>query len=381
MPQLSPRVQELMQPHLRELDVYDPNFTPTRVNLSANENTYDVPPVARAAIDAALAATHTNRYPDPLSNELRDELAAWHGTDRTHLIVGNGGDELLYNFLLAFGGPGRTLAICPPTFSEYAFFASVTQTALSEVWRDSDTMLPDAEQLVAAAREANLVILTSPNNPTGDLASPDLVRALCEACPGLVMVDEAYVEFACPGSSCEPLLAEYDNLVVLHTLSKAFALAGARCGYALAAPDVIEALAAVRQIYSVNVLTQAAALTAVRRRADFEPTVATIVSERARVLAGLGELARTRELRVWPSEGNFLLVRVPGASRVRERLRDERSILVRDFSYAPGLADCLRITVGTPEENDAVLAGLAELVPEGARTVGAHDPEEGMPHA
>ena len=357
MPQLSPRVQALVQPHLRDLDVYDPNFTPTRINLSANENTYDVPPAARAAIDEALAATHANRYPDPLSNELRDELAAWHGTDRAHVIVGNGGDELLYNFLLAFGGPGRTLAICPPTFSEYAFFASLTQTDVAEVWRDPETMLADGGALVDAAGKANLVILTSPNNPTGDLAPVALVRRLCEACPGLVMVDEAYGEFAAPGSSCESLLDACDNLVVLHTLSKAFALAGARCGYVLAAPDVVEALAAVRQLYSVNVLTQAAALTAVRLRGEFEPTVAAIVSERARVLAAL------RELTVWPSEGNFLLVRVPGASEVRRRLRDEFSILVRDFSYAPGLADCLRVTVGTPEENDAVLAALGELLP------------------
>ena len=343
MPQLSPRVQALVQSHLRNLDVYDPNFTPTRINLSANENTYDVPPAARAAIDEALAATHANRYPDPLSNGLRDELAAWHGTDRAHVIVGNGGDELLYNFLLAFGGPGRTRAICPPTFSEYAFFASLTQTDVAEVWRDPETMLADEGALVDAAGKANLVILTSPNNPTGDLAPVALVRRLCEACPGLVMVDEAYGEFAAPGSSCESLLGARDNLVVLHTLSKAFALAGTRCGYVLAAPDVVEALAAVRH--------------------EFEPTVATIVSERARVLAALRGLARTRELTVWPSEGNYLLVRVPGASEVRQRLRDEHSILVRDFSYAPGLTDCLRITVGTPEENDAVLAALGELLP------------------
>lgn len=275
MAQLSSRVRALMQPHLRELDVYDPNFTPTRINLSANENTYDVPAMTRAAIDAALAATPTNRYPDPMSNDLRDALAAWHGCARENVIVGNGGDELLYNFLLAFGGPGRTLVNCPPTFSEYAFFASLTQTEVADVWREPETYLPDAECLVAAARTANLVVLTSPNNPTGDVAPLELVRSLCEACPGLVMVDEAYGEFAAPGTSAEPLLAEHDNLVVLHTLSKAFALAGTRCGYVLAAPDVIAALGAVRQIYSVNVLTQAAALTAVTRREDFAPTVAT----------------------------------------------------------------------------------------------------------
>lgn len=368
MAQLSDRVKALVQPYLRTLEPYDPNFTPTRVNLSANENTYDVPAPARALIDAALAATPTNRYPDPMSNDLRDELAAWHGVARENVIAGNGGDELLYNFLLAFGGPGRTLVNVPPTFSEYAFFASLTQTGVHDVWRDPETFLPQADELVTAAGEASLVILTSPNNPTGDVAPLELVARVCDACPGLVMVDEAYGEFADPGTSAEALLAEHDNLLVLHTLSKAFALAGARCGYVIAAPDVIDALAAVRQIYSVNVLTQAAALAAVRARAEFDPTVEKIVSERSRLYESL---ARVEGVRVWPSEGNFVLARMAGASRVRERLRDERSILVRDFSYAPGLADCLRITVGTPEENDAVIDSLAELVPEEAARVAA----------
>lgn len=363
MAQLSDRVKALVQPHLRTLEPYDPNFTPARVNLSANENTYDVPASARALIDEALAATPTNRYPDPMSNDLRDELAAWHGVSRENVIVGNGGDELLYNFLLAFGGPGRTLVNVPPTFSEYAFFASLTQTDVRDVWRDPETLLPQADELVAAAGEASLVILTSPNNPTGDVAPLELVARVCDACPGLVMVDEAYGEFAAAGTSAEALLAEYDNLLVLHTLSKAFALAGARCGYVIAAPDVIDALAAVRQIYSVNVLTQAAALAAVRARAEFDPTVEKIVSERSRLYESL---ARVEGVRVWPSEGNFILARMARASRVRERLRDECSILVRDFSYAPGLADCLRITVGTPEENNAVIDALAELVPEEA---------------
>lgn len=364
MAQLSERVRSLVQPHLRDLEPYDPNFAPTRVNLSANENTYGVPAAVRAAMDEALAATPTNRYPDPMSNDLRDALAAWHGVSRENVIVGNGGDELLYNLVLAFGGPGRTLVNVPPTFSEYAFFASLAQTRVVDVWRDAETFLPNEEALVAAARQASLVVLTSPNNPTGDVAPRSLVRRVCEACPGLVLVDEAYGEFAASGTSAEPLLAECSNLLVLHTLSKAFALAGARCGYVIAAPDVIDALAAVRQIYSVNVLTQAAALVAVERREEFASVTEQIRVERARLFEAL---ARIEGVRVWPSEGNFVLVRTPCASRVRERLRDEYSILVRDFSYAPGLSDCLRVTVGTPEENSAVIDALAALVADEAR--------------
>ena len=367
MAQLSDRMRGLVQPYLAGIEPYDPNFTPTRINLSANENTYPLPDGVRQRIDAALAATPLNRYPDPLSNALRDELAARHGVAREQICVGKGGDELLYNFLLAFGGAGRTLLNCPPCFSEYAFFASLTQTAVRDVPRDAETLLPDGPALIEAAHACDLAILTSPNNPTGDAVSADLVRALCAACPGMVMVDEAYIEFADndmgAAATCQGLLDECPNLVILHTLSKAFGCAGTRCGYVIAAPDVIEAFAAIRQIYSVNVLTQAAALAAVRERNAFAPVVAQIASERERVRAALDELAGAGlPVHVWPSSANFLLVRVPEAARVREALRDEFSILVRDFSATPGLANCLRITIGTPGENDEVLAALGALL-------------------
>ncbi len=363
MAQLSERMRGLVQPYLAGIEPYDPNFTPTRINLSANENTYPLPAGVREKIDAALAQTPLNRYPDPMSNELRDELAAWHGVARENICVGNGGDELLYNFLLAFGGQGRTLLNCPPCFSEYAFFASLAQTEVVDVWRDPETYLLDEEAVLAAAPQANMVIVTSPNNPTGDVLSLEFIERLCAACPGIVMVDEAYGEFAQMGASSIALLERCPNLVILHTLSKAFGEAGIRCGYVIAAPDIIEVFAAIRQIYSVNVLTQAAALAAVRARAEFRPVVDQVCLERDRMLAELPRIAGGR-IRVWPSEGNFVLARIEGASRIRERLRDEHSILVRDFSYAPGLADCLRITIGTPDENNAVLAALAALLEE-----------------
>ena len=367
MAQLSNRMRKLVQPYLAGIEPYDPNFTPTRINLSANENTYPLPAGVRERIDAALTATPLNRYPDPMSNALRDELAVRHGVVREQVCVGNGGDELLYNFLLAFGGEGRTLLNCPPCFSEYAFFASLTQTAVRDVPRDAETLLPDASALVEAVRTCDLAILTSPNNPTGDVVPLDFVRELCAACPGMVMVDEAYIEFADDAmgaaATCQGLMDECSNLVILHTLSKAFGCAGARCGYVIAAPDVIEVFAAIRQIYSVNVLTQAAALAAVQERDAFAPVVAQIVVERERVRTALGELAAAGlPVRAWPSSANFVLVHMPEAARVREVLRDEFSILVRDFSATPGLADCLRITIGTPEENDAVLAALQSLL-------------------
>jgi histidinol-phosphate aminotransferase len=353
-----------MQPNASALEPYDPGFSPCRVNLSANENDYGLPAPVEDEMRLALSRTPTNRYPDPLSGELCGIIASWHGVAPEQVYVSNGGDEALFNLFLAFGGAGRTLLDCPPTFSVYALYASMLGTTVRSVPRDPSTFAPDADALLAAAPECDLAILTSPNNPTGDLVDLDLVSRLCDEVPGIVLVDEAYGEFAPDGASAASLMAVHDNLAILHTFSKAFSLAGARCGYVLADPGVVAALAAVRQPYSVNVLTQAVAQVVARRHDDFLPQLSEIRRERGRLLESLQELGRTLPIQTWPSEGNFLLVRVPHASQVRERLRDDYSILVRDFSATPSLNDCLRVTVGTPREDDLLLDALVTLVKE-----------------
>ena len=363
MRERNPDAAARLRPALRSFEPYDPRFSPVRVNLSANENTHPLPPeLARAAAEAA-SATPLNRYPDPMANDLRDALAARHGVPRDSVIVGNGGDELLFNLLFAFGGPGRELVTCPPDFAEYANFAAMCETPVVTVPRRAEDFSIDEGALLAAARGADLVILTSPNNPTGNLADRALVERLLAETEALVLVDEAYVEFAGEERSLVGLVADNPRLMVLRTLSKAFALAGLRVGYLVADPAVVGALAAVRQIYSVDVLAQAVALALVERRDLLAPVVADIVAERERLAAGLAGL---EGVRAWPSEANFVLARVPHAHRTWERLRDEHSILVRDFSPTPGLDDCLRLTVGTREENDALLDALAALTREEA---------------
>ena len=356
---LSDRVRSLVRPEIAALSPYDPNFTPCDINLSANENTYGMPADVREAIDRAIADTQTNRYPDPMSNVLRDKIADWHGVARENVCVGNGGDELLFNFFLAFGGPGKTLVDCPPTFTVYDIYSGMLGTKVVRSWRDADTFELDLSRLLEAAREADMVMVTSPNNPTGNVISRDDARRLCEACPGIVMIDEAYIEFCDEGISCEPLLASCDNLVILHTFSKAFCLAGVRVGYVLAAPDVIEVLGAVRQPYTADVFAQATAQVVVDIRDRFAPTISTIRAERERLSSALSAI---EGVRVWPSQGNFVLVRMQQAGIVRARLRDQYSILVRDFSQAPGLDDCLRITVGTPAENDQLVQAVASIL-------------------
>ncbi|MGI6230307.1 MAG: histidinol-phosphate transaminase [Tractidigestivibacter sp.] len=359
--QIDDDIRAQMRPSAAALEPYDPKFSPVEVNLSANENSFGMPDELRQAVTQAVSEVAFNRYPQALAPELRAELASWHGVDADHVIVGNGGDELLFNLFLAFGGRGHVLVNCPPAFSVYELYASLVETGVANVSRDPVSFVPDVDAMVQDASRASLVVVTSPNNPTGDLFPRDAVPRLCEACPGVVLVDEAYIEFADPGSTVEDLLGSYKNLAILHTFSKAFALASARVGYVLADPSVIGALSAVRQPYSVNSLSQAAALAVLRRRDKMAPIVQQIRRGREELFSQLKTLAPLG-VTVWPSQSNFLLVRVPNAHHVWERLRDEHSILVRDFSSAPGLSDCLRITVGTPEENERVVKALQELL-------------------
>lgn len=356
---LSKRVRELVRDDVRDLVPYDPGFSACEVNLSANENAYGMPSSVRQAIRHAARGVAVSRYPDPMANDLRDLVADWYGVDRRNVCVGNGGDELIFNLFLAFGGPGRTVVDCPPSFSVYATYAEVAGSTVVRVPRDPETFDVDVDALLEAAATADVVVVASPNNPTGNLMGRADVARLCAACPGVVMLDEAYVEFSDPSARCDMLLATCDNLVVLHTFSKAFAMAGMRVGYVLAATDVIDAFAAVRQPYTVDVVAQLAAREVVARRDDFRETIAHLRANRDRLAAELSEMDGVR---VWPSEGNFLLVRVPVASEVRAWLRDERSILVRDFSSTPGLEDCLRVTVGTEEENARLVEALGVLL-------------------
>jgi len=365
MSQIPERVKQWMPAHLHGLEPYDPAFTPCDTILSANENNFGVPASVRDEMLAALAGVEEMRYPDALSGELRAELAAWHGVEPANVLVCNGGDEAIFNFFLAFGG-GAKLLNCPPTFEVYELYGSMVGVSAHNVWRDPETLRPRWDELLAAAPSCDLAVITSPNNPTGDAVERAQVELLLEAVPGPVLVDEAYAEFTGAGQlaagqpgTALPLLQAHPNLVVLHTLSKAFGLAGARIGYVIADPGVISALAAVRQPYSVNSFSQAAALVAVRRREEFEPNLRTLLAERSRVQCALAELPGVT---LWPSDANFFLMRVPGAAQLRARLRDEHSILVRDFSAKPGLQDCLRVTVGRPEDNDALLGALGTLL-------------------
>lgn len=348
-------------PQLASCTPYDPKYLPADVVLSANENPQDVDEELRRDIMRELRRVPLNRYPDPLANDLRDLIAEANGLERAQVLVGNGGDELLFSLALAWGGPGRTFLNLPPTFSVYEANAHLTGTTVVDVPRRADFSIDEEAVLARVAQgDIDYLIVTSPNNPTGELASEEFLRRLLDATDALVMVDEAYFEFS--RTTMRPYLDQHKNLVILRTFSKAFSLAGVRMGYLLGNADVINELIKVRQPYSVDALSQAVARVVFANRAKFEPGIKAIIAERARLLAGLRELPG---ITAYPSDSNYVLFRVPNAGEVWQRLLD-RGILIRDFSRAPRLENCLRATVGTAEQNDALLVALGDIVKENA---------------
>jgi histidinol-phosphate aminotransferase len=333
------------------------------VRLNTNENPYPPGPALRRAIADAVAqaAATLNRYPDRDAVELRKDLADYlgHGLTASHVWAANGSNEVIQQLLQAFGGPGRRALGFEPSYSMHPLITRVTCTGWVAADRDEDFGL-DPDRAARAVRDArpSLVFLTSPNNPTGTAAPAPVIEAICEAAPGLVVVDEAYAEFAREGSpSALALLPRYPHLVVCRTMSKAFAMAGARIGYLAAAPDVIEKLLLVRLPYHLSAVTQAVARAALAHAGEPLATVAALRAERDALVGWL----RARGLRVADSDANFVMFgEFASRHRVWQGLVD-RGVLIREV----GPPRWLRVSVGTPQEMAAFRAAL-DAVLDGA---------------
>ena len=346
-------------PALQGMIPYDPKYMKADVLISANESPLDVPPEVKDAVLARIGKLAFNRYPDPLANSLRRAIAKHWGVQVQNVLCGNGGDELLYDIMVAWGGPGRKMLNFPPTFSVYETNAELTGTEVVNCPRVGDDFHIDVDKAVErlSAGDIDVVVLTSPNNPTGMTTGVDDIRRILDASDALVLVDEAYGEFAEGG--CLELLSEYENLIILHTFSKAYRCAGVRLGYYLANPTVINEFKKVRQPYSVDALSQIVAEEVMAHADLFEDGIETTKRERERVLSALDAM---EGVRVHPSEANFILFHVSGATGVWERLHQQHSVLVRNVSGDTRLPGCLRVSIGTPEENDAFLAALDDVL-------------------
>ena len=327
------------------------------VRLNTNESPFPPPPEWLAAVQEELATVAWNRYPDRSAWALRKAVADLHGVTPEQVWCANGSNEVLQTLLLAFGGPGRSVAVWEPTYALHRHIAELTSTEVIAGRRGSDLALDrDAVLSDMAARQPTVTFLCSPNNPTGEAVPRELVSDVVAAAPGLVVVDEAYGQFA-PWSAVE--LVGEAPLVVTRTYSKTWSLAGLRLGYCVAPASVVTAMERAALPYHLDAFTQVAGRLALRSVEAMERRVAAIVEERGRLAAALGEL----DVDTWPSDANFILFRPRARSGddVWQALLD-RSVLVRNCSSWEWLDGCLRVTVGTADENNAFLAALTEVL-------------------
>lgn len=351
---LSP--EELVRPEILALQAYHVAPSAGMVKLDAMENPYLLPEELRRGLAGALASVELNRYPDPGATRLRELLARKMQVPAgAELVLGNGSDDLIQVITSALARPGAVMMFPSPTFVMYGMNATLSGMRAAPVATRADFSLDRDAFLAALARERPaLVFIAYPNNPTGVLYDEDDVRTILRAAPGLVVLDEAYHAFAC--RSFMPRLAEFPNLVVLRTVSK-LGLAGIRLGYLAGAPRWIEQFDKVRQVYNVNVLTQAAAHFVLEHLDVLEAQAARIRADRESLGAGLAAIPGVG---VFPTQANFFMIRVADADRTYEGLR-RQGVLVRNLN-GPAMPGCLRVTVGTPEENRILLTALREAL-------------------
>jgi len=345
---------------LASLSGYHSPQVPAEVRLNTNESPLPPPPGWAEAFAAEIAAVEANRYPDRDARRLREALAALHGVDVGEVFCANGSNEVLQCLLLAFGGPRRLAATFEPTYALHSFIARLTATPVVSASRNERFAIEfDDAKALLVEHQPTITFLCSPNNPTANADPIELVERIVAVAPGLVVVDEAYGQFAPASATTLRGVSGSEGLVVVRTFSKTWALAAARLGYLLASPEVVEACESVALPYHLSAFTQAAGLAALGFTAEMEARVGYVSEERARVSAALGALA----VETWPSDANFILFRPMShpAEQVWAGLLD-RSILVRDVSGRPELTGCLRVTIGTAEENDRFLAALEECL-------------------
>ncbi len=343
---------------LADLEGYHSPQVTVDVRLNTNESPYPPPGAWREAFVEELATVPFHRYPDREARALRKAIGERHGVGAERVFVGNGSNEVLQALCLAYGGRGRTVAVFEPTYALHSHIARITgaDVAVGERTADFTLDLGEVRRVLSHARPA-ITFLCSPNNPTGTVDSAEDTAAVVEAAPGLVVVDEAYGQFS-PRSAVGDVAAGRP-LVVVRTFSKTWALAGLRLGYCVAPPEVVADLEKVALPYHLDAAKQLAGRLALRFEAEMEARVAALVRERERLVGALARLP----VDLWPSGANFVLLRPRGrtGTEVWQGLV-ERSVLVRNCSTWPRLADCLRVTVGTPDEDDAFLAALAEVL-------------------
>jgi histidinol-phosphate aminotransferase len=340
----------LVRPHILNLKPYntarDDYSGKIGIFLDANENSL-----------GSAAADFYNRYPDPHQVELKAKVAAMQGVTPEQVFLGSGSDEIIDLLIRVFCEPGRDkIMVLQPTYGMYAVCAAANNVSVVEIPL-TESFTINTQQILENAVDVKLLFLCSPNNPTGNCLPQSEIAEILKNFSGIVILDEAYIDFA-PGRGWLPRLSRYPNLVIMQTFSKAWGLANLRLGMAFANPAIVNFLSWIKYPYNISGLTQDLALKALQNRSAKEQMVALILAERKKLEKELAGLSIVQK--VYPSDTNFLLVKFNNSPSVFEFLIGQR-IIVRDRSRTAHCDNCLRITVGTPEENKILIAKLKEF--------------------
>ncbi|QCR22006.1 histidinol-phosphate transaminase [Pontibacter sp. SGAir0037] len=344
-------IEKLVRQNIRQMKPYSSardEFKGTAtVFIDANENNI-----------GSLAGNNYNRYPDPHQKKLKSRLAKIKGVEPEQIFLGNGSDEAIDLLLRLVCRPGQdALLQLPPTYGMYEVSANLNEVRIDTVQLTADFQIPVEEVLRQLKPETKIVFICSPNNPTGNSINPESIEAILDAFDGLVVVDEAYIDFA-HNPSWTTRLQEFPNLVVMQTLSKAWGMAGLRLGMAFASAEIITYLDKIKPPYNINEATQELALAALEKSEELKFMVEEIVQERELLTHALPRLKSV--LKVYPSDANFLLVKVTDANGLYNYLLGN-GIVVRNRSSLKGCEGCLRISVGTLEENQQLLQSIEEF--------------------
>ncbi len=325
------------------------------IRLNTNESPFSPPIAWTEDVRQAIKDIDWNRYPDRRAMKLRTAIASRHGVHPENVFVANGSNEVLQTLLLTYAGHGRTVATFEPTYQLHTHLARISgATVVSGERRDDFTLDPKEAQRILTEYQPEVTFLCSPNNPTGRIEDQSLIEELVRSAPGILVVDEAYAEFA--DWSAMSLVRNDAAVAVSRTFSKTWSLAALRLGYLIGPVWMIEQLETVVLPYHLDAFKQIAGECALRYVTDMDARVSGIVAERQRIMDALNGL----EVEVWPSGANFILFRPRSVDAITawQRLLDG-GVLVRDCSSWDRLQGCLRVTVGTPEENSVFLAALA----------------------
>ena len=339
---------------LGEMPSYDVVEREWKIKVNANECGLNLPPMVEDRVMGRLSRVAFNRYPNEEMEQLMEAIAANYGLQKENVLLGNGSSEIIEKLFFAFGGRNLTIAYPQPSFSMYRIYAKAAEARTVVIELDQEDFSLNVRQFIQKVNDskASLAVVCNPNNPTGNALTLEQIEDIAQHTSCALLIDEAYVEFYGQSAAC--LLKKYPKLLVARTFSKAYGLASIRCGYLLGDASVISMVSKTYMPYHMNVLTLVTADTVFQMRDEYVPRIQQMIAERNRMSE---QYASLPGFQVYPSQTNFILVRYSLAEELNEALAAQ-GIGLRCFGSAVGLENCLRISMGTREENDAVFAAV-----------------------